>query len=153
MRSMSRTAELCVVMEEGCVKTPSIIHRLIAPYEVKLTCRDINAFLQADNGLCIDQIRKEALVLAKDTDKVLYSIRIDGLKPDQLALILIFNVLTRNLESGWYHGYRGILTGIGQDMLRLWHIIEKEMIKRGYSTNDQYRTDAEGLMESIRTVG
>lgn len=135
------------------MKTPNIIQRLIPPHEVKVTCRDIGAFLQADNGLCIDQIRKEAIILAKDTDKVLYSIQIDGLKPDQLALILIFNVLTRNLESGCYHGYRGVLTGIGQDMLRLWHVTEKEMIKRGYSTKDQYEIDTEGLMESIRSVG
>jgi hypothetical protein len=139
-------------MEGSSVKIPNIIRRLIPPYEVKVTCRDIDAFLQADDGLCIDQIRKEVLILAKDTDKVLYSIRIDGLKPDQLALILIFNVLTRDLESGWYHGYRGVLTGIGQDMLRLWHITEKEMIKRGYSTDDQYDIDTEGLMESIRSV-
>lgn len=140
-------------MEGSNLGISSMIRRLNQPYEVKVTCQDIDAFLRADNGLCADQIRKEALVLAKNAERTMYSIRIDRLKPDQLALILIFNVLTRNLESGCYHGYRGILTGIGHDMLRLWHITEKEMVKRGYSTKDQYDIDAEGLMMSIRSVG
>jgi hypothetical protein len=130
-----------------------IIEKMFPPYEVKVTCHDIVALLQAENGLCIDQIRKEALTLAKNADKTIYSIRIDRLKPDQLALILIFNVLTQNLESGLYHGYRGVLTMIGQDMLRLWHITEKEMIKRGYYTEEQYAADTEGLIREIRSVG
>jgi len=127
--------------------------KLFPPYEVKVTCQDIDVLLQVNDGLCNDLIRNEAIKLAKDADKTLYSIRIDHLKPDQLALILIFNVLTRNLESGWYHTYRGVLTTIGQDMLRLWHITEKEMINRGYSTPEAYAADVEGLMMSIRSVG
>jgi hypothetical protein len=130
-----------------------MIGRLFPPYEVKVTCEDIDALLEADNGLCTDLIRREALMLAKDMDKTLYSIKIEHTKPDQLALILIFNVLTRNLEGGWYHSYRGVLTVIGQDMLRLWHVTEKEMIKRGYSTKEAYAIDTEGLMRSIRSMG
>jgi hypothetical protein len=132
---------------------PKAIRRLFPPYEVRVTCRDIRAFLAADNGLCIEQIQKEALKLAEDTDKVLYSIRIDRMKPDQLALILIFNVLTSNLQSGWNHTYRGVLTVMGQDMLRLWHLTAKEMVRRGYSTTEEYTVDAEGLRDAIRSVG
>lgn len=130
-----------------------VIGKLFPPYEVKLTCQDIDSFLQADNGLCADLVRKDALMLAKDSDKTVYSIRIDHLKPDQLALILIFNVLTRNLQSGWNHSYRGVLTVMGKDMLRLWHATAKEMIKRGYSTDEAYSADVAGLMMMIQSVG
>jgi hypothetical protein len=130
-----------------------MLGKLFPPYEVKVTCRDINVLLQSDDGLCIDIVRREALKLAKDADKTLYSIRISGFKPDQLALVLIFNVLVRNLESGWYHTYRGVLGMQGQDMLRLWHNTAKEMIKRGYSTEEEYTVDLEGLNRGIRSAG
>ena len=123
------------------------------PYEVRVTRRNINAFLSADNGLCVEQVRSEALRLTKDVDKVVYSIRINRMKPDHLALTLIHNVLTRNLESGWEHVYRGRLGIVGHDMRRLWHATEKELIKRGYLTEEEYATDATELMKAIREVG
>ena len=130
-----------------------VLGKLFPPYEVKVTCQDINILLQADDGLCIDIVRREALKLAKDADKTLYSIRISGFKPDQLALILIFNVLVRNLEGGWYHVHRGVLGIQGHDMLRLWHKTAKEMIKRGYSTEEEYAIDVEGINRGIRSAG
>jgi hypothetical protein len=66
--------------------TSKIIGKLFPPYEVKVTCQDINTLLQADNGLCTDTVRREALMLAKDADKTMYSIRINHFKPDQLVL-------------------------------------------------------------------
>ncbi len=105
-----------------------------------MTCNDIEAFLRADNGLRLDVVRREALILANNTEKVLYSIRVDHMKPDQLALTLIYNVLTKQLQSGWQHSYRGVLSMIGQDMLRLWHITAKELVKRGYSTEAECKT-------------
>ena len=130
-----------------------VIGKLFPPYEVKVTCQDINTLLQADNGLCIDIVRREAIMLAKDADKTMYSIRINRFKPDQLALTLIFNVLVRNLEGGWYHVSRGTLGMEGRDMLRLWHKTAKEMIKRGYSTEEEYAIDVEGLNREIQSVG
>lgn len=130
-----------------------LFRALFPPFEVKVTCQDIEALLRADNGLCTEIVRREAIALAKDADKTLYSIRISHFKPDQLALILIYNVLTRNLQSGCQHVYRGTLSMIGRDMLRLWHITAKEMVKRGYSTQDEYKADTEGLMSEIRSVG
>ncbi len=61
----------------------------------------------------MDAVMEQALALAKNADRTVYSIRIGGLKPDQLALILIFNVLTRNLQSGHEHVYRGRLSIVG----------------------------------------
>jgi hypothetical protein len=126
---------------------------MFKPFEVKATCRDIDAFLQADNGLCIETVRKGALSLAHDTDKVLYSIRVNHMKPDELALTLIYNVLTRNLQSGSLHVYRGILSMEGQDMLRLWHATAKELVKRGYSSTHEYETESAGIVEGIHSAG
>lgn len=38
-------------------------------------------------------------------------------------------------------------------MLRLWHLTAKELVKRGYSTQTEYDTDAQDLMAEIRSVG
>jgi hypothetical protein len=70
-----------------------------------------------------------------------------------LALILIFNVLTVSLECGWNHVYYGRLSMKGEEMLKLWHITEREMIKRGYLTEEQYAVDTKGLMKSIASMG
>lgn len=126
---------------------------LFPPSEVRNTCDDIDAFLRADNGLCIDTVRSEATTMAKVTDKTLYSIRTMGYTSDQLAHILIHNVLTCNLQSGRQHVYRGMLSMVGNDMLRLWHINRKKMVKQGYSTQEEYDADVPGLMEDIRSVG
>ena len=130
-----------------------VLWRLFPPYEVRVTRIDLNTLLSADQGLCTEQVRREALLLTKDIDRVLYSIRIDRMKPDQLALILIHNVLTRHLENGWHHVYRGALDLIGNDMLRLWNLTGKEMVKRGYQTEDEYATDASELKKAIREIG
>jgi hypothetical protein len=133
-----------------------LISKLFPPDEVKATCKAIEDFLQRDFGflgICLEQVRNEALAFAKETGKTVHTVKVDGIKPDHLALILIFNVLTRNLECGWNHIYRGVLSMTGTEMLKLWHITEKEMIKRGYQTQEQYAVDTEGLMKSIASMG
>ncbi|HWG17779.1 MAG TPA: hypothetical protein VN678_07945 [Acidobacteriaceae bacterium] len=130
-----------------------LLWRLFPPYEVGVIRRDINTLLSADHGVCVGQVRNEALRLTKDMDRIVYSIRIDRVKPDQLALILIHNVLTRNLENGWNHVYRGTLSMIGHDMLRLWEVTAKEMVKRGYQTEEEYLADTSELQRAIREVG
>jgi hypothetical protein len=62
-------------------------------------------------------------------------------------------VLVRDLEGGCYHVYRGRLGMEGHDMLRLWHKTAKEMINRGYSTEEEYAIDVEGLNREIRSAG
>jgi hypothetical protein len=147
------------LLDELCAKENEVgflektVYRVFKPFEVRVTCEDIDTFLRADNGLCVEEVRSGAMALAKNADKVMYSIRIDQMKPDQLALILIYNVLTRNLQSGAYHCYRGCLTSLGEDMLRLWRVTAKELVKRGYSTDFEYETEVAGLMGEIRSVG
>ena len=48
-----------------------VIGKLFSPYEVKVTCQDINTLLQADNGLCIDIVRREAIMLVTCSRKTL----------------------------------------------------------------------------------
>ncbi len=74
----------------------------------------------------------EAITLARSAEQTVYSIRIDGMKPDQLALILICNVLGRYLSCGQHHTYRGVLSTIGHDMLELWAKAIATLRERGY---------------------
>lgn len=132
---------------------PKVVGRLFPPFEVRVTCKNIATFLQADDGLCVDLVKREAFKLARDIDKTMYSIRINHFKPDQLALILIFNVLVRNLEGGSYHVYRGKLGTQGHDMRRLWYKTAIELINRGYCTEEEYAVDLQGLDKEILSMG
>ena len=130
-----------------------LLWRVFPPYEVWVTRRDINALLSADGGLCVEQVRSEALRLTKNAARVVHSIRIDRMKADQLALILIHNALLRNLETGQNHSHRGRLSAIGNDMLRLWRATEKELLKRRYLTEEEHATDTSELQQAIAQVG
>lgn len=95
----------------------------------------------------------EAVSLARSAEQTVFSIRIDGLKPDQLALILICNVLGRHLSSGEHHTYRGVLGFMGSDMLQLWTKAIATLRERGYYTDEQANDDMSWIKEQIKNVG
>ena len=125
------------------------------PYEYKVTVEQILKFTNKPIGIYGINIiaREKAINLAKNYSKTVYSIRATHLKPDQLALLLLFNVLTREIESGWNHIYRGILSDAGREMLSMWHMICIEQIRLGYSTQADYENDLEGLIKQIKEMG
>jgi hypothetical protein len=108
----------------------SILWKVLPPYEVRLTVEEAQRLLGAAN-LCRDIVAPKVLALIRDADKTVYSIRIDRMKPDQLALMLITNVVGRELGSGIHHAYRGTLSMVGNDMRSLWHKAQKLMVERG----------------------
>ncbi|HEU0046659.1 MAG TPA: hypothetical protein VFQ43_03510, partial [Nitrososphaera sp.] len=67
--------------------------KVFPPFEVKLTIEEISSFLNEHASLCRDLILRDAVALARHAEKTVYSIRIEGMKPDRLALLVITNVL------------------------------------------------------------
>lgn len=130
-----------------------LLWRLFPPFEVKLTREAIDGFLGSRAKLCGSIIGSGAHELVDDTEKTLYSIRINHMKPDQLALILITNVLGRHLQSGQYHTYRGVLNMMGKDMLKVWDAAGKEMLDRRYHDESEAKKDHDWIRHEIEGVG
>lgn len=130
-----------------------VIFRFFPPSEVKEVCNEVTMFMQDNSSLSKDIIQKEVLLLAKDYNKTLYSICKDKLKPDQLALILITNVLGKHLGSGHYHIYRGVVNTSGQEMLESWHAAIQTLRDKGYYSDAEAEDDNKWIEEQIKKVG
>lgn len=89
----------------------NILWKIFPPYEVSLTQKELDSFLSKNAGNCLESIRSEIVSLIKDSEKTVYSIRIDNIKPEHLALLLTTNVIGNHISSGRYHVYRGLLGG------------------------------------------
>ena len=113
----------------------------------------INAFLDDLAPLCAPEVSREASALARNAGQTMYSIRTDRMKPDQLALIQICNVVGSHLSNGQHHVYRGTLSMIGQDMLTIWTAAISALRDRGYYTDEQADDDMVWIMEQISNVG
>lgn len=75
------------------------------------------------------------------------------MKPDQLALILISNVIGEELQSGSHHVYRGVLNMIGNDMRAVWGSVQRELLARGYCDEAEVAKDNEWLSRQINQGG
>ncbi|WP_305965621.1 hypothetical protein [Marinobacter salsuginis] len=127
--------------------------KLFPPYEVRLTIEEAKAFLGQSPGLSKNIIEPEVVSVAKDAEKTIYSVRIDRMKPDELALLLITNVIGRHLSSGQHHTYRGVLNMTGKDMLRVWHSAQKAMLERGFVTESRVEKDNNWVAEQVKNAG
>jgi len=127
--------------------------KIETPLEVIQTREEIITFLDNNNNFATDLIKKEALVYADMTEQTVHTIRIDKMQPDELALILITNVIGIAIPSGNYHNYRGILNLQGSDMEKIWKLTVNKLYERGYYTKEKVDEDLEWLAKEIRIAG
>ena len=123
------------------------------PLEVTQTREEIISFLNNNENFATDLIKKEAFVYADMAKQTVHSIQIDKMKPDELALILITNVIATAIPSGHYHTYRGILNQQGGDMEKIWNLAVNELYEKGYYTKEKVDEDLDWLAKEIRLVG
>ncbi len=123
------------------------------PIEVRHTIAEIDKFLSPRAELCISLVRNETVALASITDKTLMAIRHNGATPKQLALTLITNVVSKHLISGQYHVYRGMLSALGGEMLKLFSAAAHAMRDCGYCTEDELRENFHQLKSHIAEMG
>jgi hypothetical protein len=129
-----------------------LLWKVFPPYEVKLTLEEVRAFLaQAES--CREVVEPRVISLVKDAEKTVYSVRIERMKPDQLALLLVTNVLGKEIGSGQHHTYRGVLSMVGKDMLKSWHAAQQTMLARGYCTEAEVDEDNRWIQEQIKGAG
>lgn len=138
----------------GSSWTRRLVSRFFPPYEVSFTEDAARDFLARNAFLSQSLITNEVLsVIKTEADKTVYSIRIDGLKPEHLALVIITNVVSRHLASGTHHIYRGVLSAMGQDLLKVWNAAVKEMLERGFCSEAEAREDLDWIKQQIKEMG
>ena len=114
---------------------------------------EITYFFRCYKFIFGDSCKLSALHMAKDADRAKYSIRVNQMKPKQLALLLITNVAWNELASGNYHIYRGVLNVIGNEYLRVFKVALSSSLELGYIDSDEYRDDLKKLEMAIKEVG
>lgn len=127
--------------------------KIFPPYEVRLTIESAKAFLARNAGTCLNVVEPMVIDLIKDTDRTVYSVRIDGIKPDHLALMLIANVVASAIGSGSFHIYRGVLSTVGRDMLVLWHRTQTALLESGYATKAEIDEDNAWIQGQVEGAG
>lgn len=130
-----------------------LIWKLFPPYEVRATIAEVRAFFDAHLFLSRDLVESGVRTLLRDVPRAIHTVRIDGVKPQHLALMLISNVLANELPSGQHHIYRGALGISGNDMLSMWITTIEEMRKNGCYTDAQAEKDMKWMQDQIKEVG
>ena len=77
----------------------------------------------------------------------------DGKAPRVLVLLLISNIAYRDIASGKYHTYRGLLSMRGTCLRALWCYTMNELEKVGEISAEGKRLADQNLDEAIREVG
>ena len=131
----------------------SLLWKVFTPYEVRLTVAEVKAFLAESAGASRALIEPTVVSLARDAEKTIYSVRIDHLKPDHLALLLIINVVGNRIGSGSHHTYRGVLSVLGTDMLAIWNAAQQAMLERGYTSEAEVAKDNQWIQQQVRDAG
>lgn len=105
------------------------------------------------NHLTEDALVRLCLKAGSNADKAKYSIRVDGLKPQQIALIIIGNVAFSELVSGTHHVYRGVLSQVGKEYMRIFRQAGVESVNLGFDTKENVERDIEELQDIINRIG
>lgn len=127
--------------------------KVFPPLEVKATTEEIIAFLSGYAGEYRRILEKNAIALANDAEKTIYSIRIEHMQPDHLALLLISNVTGQHLSMGNYHIYRGVLSDVGHEILAVFTRAVKTMAERGYHSPEEAEQDLAWVRKQIASAG
>lgn len=134
-------------------KSNKSIFDLFSCVEVRWIKEEIRDYFNCRSYVCSDTALKEALKAASDADKAKYSIRVDQMKPLQVALIIIRNVAFHQLISGKHHIYRNTLNLLGTDYLKLFNDVMKLSIKLGYTTEEDAKIENDELLTFIKNLG
>lgn len=134
-------------------KSNKSIFDLFSCVEVRWIKEEIRNFFNHEDYICNDVALKESLKAAGDADKAKYSIRVDNMKPFQVALIIIRNVAFHQLISGKHHIYRNTLSLLGNDYLKLFNDVMALSTKMGYSTESEAKEESDELLSFIKNLG
>ncbi|MBM4127989.1 MAG: hypothetical protein FJ247_11680 [Nitrospira sp.] len=124
------------------------------PDEVKNVLAELDA-IEKEKGAEWLHLIKPLVVrkVVEDADKTRRSIKEDGLSPRTLAFLLILNVLADELTSGEHHIYRGVLSTIGHELLKLWDFAVSQQKLSGHYDGKKARKVLKWIRDEIKKAG
>ena len=126
---------------------------LLVCSEIKWIRDAIRDFFDSNDFLVSKEFVSECLRVASDSDKAKYSIRVDGMKPEQVALIIIRNVANTKLIYGDHHVYRGVLSIAGREYKRVFYGAVRLYAQLGFGTKDEAMRELSDINKAISEVG
>jgi len=124
--------------------------------EVKNVLAEINTIEAEEGAEGLFHIKEQVLHEIsgrRNAEKTKLSIIKDGMKVRDLAFLIILNVLSRELTSGRFHIYRGVLSNIGHELLRLWDYSVQQQRLSGYYTDEDVENDEKWIRAEIKQAG
>lgn len=126
---------------------------LLVCSEVKWIRAAIRDFFDSNDYLIKNQALKECLRAGSDSDKAKYSIRVDRMKPEQVALIIIRNVAQNKLVYGDHHVYRGVLSITGKEYKKIFYDAVTLYAKLGFGNEAEAKQELSEITKAISEVG
>ena len=131
-----------------------VFRNFFRPKEVKDVLAAINAAEMEEGAEGLRHIKRFVVQeVVEDAAKTKFSIKNDGLSARTLTFLLITNVLSRHLTSGQYHIYRGILSGVGHELLELWNYAVRQQQRSGHYSEEDAKKDLKWMKDQIEKVG
>ena len=124
-----------------------------APAEAKLVRLKVETFLNAHTGPYGLEVQKAVAPMLEQADILVRIVQEQKRDPDEVALSIIYNKMAACLCNGWYHTYRGILSGTGHEMLAIWIKAAEALEKRGDIKAGSIPGALQELREAIRNAG
>ena len=91
--------------------------------------------------------------LVSNHERVLHTVRVDGVSPRNLAWLLVSNVAGDMLAGGHHHVYRGVLGMTGEALQKAFDRAVVVLEEGGYHDSAAAAKDRAWLRERIREVG
>jgi len=130
-----------------------LIWKFFPPIEVRQTMTHVDQFLAGSAPFSGHLVERDCRLALKRAERVVRLVRIEGKKPEEIALRLIRNSLGNHLCSGEFHSYRGLLDQTGQEMLSLSRKTVHAMLSAGYCTEIDAEAHMLYITEGIKNMG
>ena len=132
----------------------SIINRLKPqPAEIKICLGELDLIERQFDLLKGHPLWENVRKLLQDTDNILATINNLQCTPRDTVLLLLSKETGYLLGSGQYHVYRGLLSMIGNRVLELYTFCLAEMLKSGFFSEQEAKTDREWVQKEINEMG
>lgn len=131
----------------------SILNKLFPCSEVRWIKDEIKLFFNSNPSAYSQEVILESNKVASDVEKSKYSIRVDGMKPAQLALLIIRNTVFHKIISGNNHLHRGILSNRGAEYLKIFTVAVNTSAALGFESQEEAQSDIADLHNEIKMLG
>lgn len=121
--------------------------------EVRWIKDEVFAFFGRHHYLVEGEALRQCMKVASDSDKGKYSIRVDQMKPDEVALLIIRNVALNEVAYGSRHVYRSTLGQVGKEFERMFIDAVNESVTRGYTNEKEAADDIAEMRAAVRSAG